>query len=1194
MIRADFSSMNPISKHRLVACTALVLILSLQPGLAQRDDRGCAPVPGERPGACAYGNTGSVASPALPPDAQRDPAGDLGDLGFSISVDAAPAAPPRTIAGPPPPPDWPQAVVDHDLDRLDLQVSVDGLGARPVLNVSTADMRSRYRAGQAIGFRTASNYPGWIARAEVIVTDPDRPGHPIAVLPARPNGLTEWVMPADGPQELLYVLRVHDRSGRYDETAPLPLTRASAPLEGPELTGPIIAAGEGEDRTARRTIPVRGAVVTVSGQDLPAGARLTVLGEAVTPDADRRFVLQRILPPGEHDLDIAMGSQSQTHRVTVPQRELFATGIAEITLGRDSATDGSWRYGRVAGFVQGVLADGTKLTGSVDTRDTELRDMFRHGTRRFPDQVLRQIEDRDVWVATGDDSTVEDLAPTSGRLFLRLENDRGHALWGDFRPEGDLDRMVRSDRTLYGASAGWQSPETAADGSPRGRISAYAASTARLSQRDVFRGTGGSTYFLSHRDIESGTETLLVELRDRVSNTIVSSRRLVEGRDYRIDYVQGVVILNAPLSPSASGPGLVGDGTLGDRIVNLVAQYDYVPANGVGAGDSHGARAETWVTPHLRFGATLAQEAAGGADNRLGGADLLWKRNEDSWLSAEIAESEGPGFGQTLSLTGGLDLDPASPTAGAKGLRARGTHVEGRLDLAEIGGAGHVSAFWDRRDAGFTAPDWNVTVGQRSAGLDGQVGIGPATALTFGATRFRDDAGKRDDRARIGIDHRLSRHWQIEAELAHRDRANPGSLVVGENGRGTDAAARLTWHRDDDLSAWIFGQASLSRSGDMRRDDRVGVGAEAAVSDRLRALAEVSQGTQGAAGQAQLTWAASAAGSYTLGWREDPTQVDNLASGERRGLTFGAQRQINRAWTYTTETIRSGIASRRSLASTHGVSYTPDERWRHDAGLITGRVLEPDGTTMRRSGLSLGTQFSNGEDQAAKLRGEWRRERSDDPLRLAARQSWMVTGEFTWRTGDDWRLVGALDAVISRGEDELRDGRYVEAMLGYAYRPIDSDRLNALLSYTYLEDLPGADQVNIDGETDGPRQRSHILNAAFSYDLDQRWTLGGKYGFRTRRQADRDRSDQVTSTAHLAVLRADYRIVHLWDAMAELRVLHAPRASMTEYGALLAVYREIGPNARIGIGYAWGGVSDDLRGVEPAKRGVFVNLIGKF
>ena len=1189
---------NMTTKPGLVTCSALVLTLALAAGQAGAEGRfhGCALIDGELPDDCAHDNAGAVIMRQPPANAGHEPAGDLGDLGFSISIDAGPDAPRKPVAGHMPAPDRLRAM-DRDLDRLGLRVSVDGLGARPMLNVSTGDMRSSYRAGEQMQFRSFSNYPGWIARAEVIVTDPDRRGRPVAVLPIAPNGQAGWTMPGHGPERLEYVLRVYDRQGRFDETAPLPLNRgigAETTQAQPDWTGPIVAAGEAEDRTARRSIPVRGAVVTVSGQDLPPDANLSVLGERVIPDLRRHFVLQRILPPREHDVTIAVGEQSQTRSVTVPHREFFATGIAEVTLGRDNVNDETWRHGRVAGFMQGVLADGTRITASVDTRDSELRDMFRHFTRRYPDQVLRQIEDREVWVTTGDDSSTEDLAPTSGRFHIRVENDQSHVMWGDFRPEGDLDRMVRSDRTLYGASAAWRSDQVAADGSPRHAISGYAASTDRLTQRDVFRGTGGSAYFLSHRDIESGTETLLVEVRDPVSNSIISSRRLVEGRDYRIDYVQGVIILNAPLSPSADGPGLVRDSAIGDYIVNLVAQYDYVPASGAESSDSYGARAETWVTPHLRFGATLAQEGAGGADNRLTGADLLWKRSQDSYFSAELAESEGPGFGQRLSLTGGLDLDPEVPSAGVEGLRAKGMRVEGRLDLAEIGAEGHILAYADRRDRGFSSPDWNVTVGQRSEGLDARVAIGAGTVLTFGADRFRDDDGKRDNRARVGLDRMLSSRWQIEAEVARRDRTHPTSTVEGENGKSTDAAARLTWHRDENLSLWLFGQANLSHRGDLLKDNRVGVGAEAAITRSLRGLAEISEGTQGFAGHAQLAWQRDAGTAYTLGWREDPTRIDSLGSGERRGLTMGAQRQINDDWAYTSEVLRSGVSSRRSLASTYGVSYTPDQRWRHDLGFVTGRTREQDGSAIRRHGLSLGTAFSDGEERSGRLRGEWRRERSDDPARFDERKTWLLTGDFSYRTTDDWRLVGELDTVISRAEDDYRDGRYIEARLGYAYRPVDNDRLNALFSYTYLEDLPGADQVNFDGDTDGPRQRSHILNAALNYDLNQRFTLGAKYGYRVRKQAERDSSEFTSSTAHLGVLRLDYRIVHRWDVLAELRAFHAPRASMTEYGALLGAYREITPHARLGAGFLWGAVSDDLRKVEPAKRGLFVNLIGKF
>ena len=213
--------------------------------------------------------------------------------------------------------------------------------------------------------------------------------------------------------------------------------------------------------------------------------------------------------------------------------------------------DETWKRGRVAGFADGVLANGTRITAMVDTREDELKDLFRDFGRKNPDQVLRGIEDEDVWVTTGDDSTSAELAPTSGKLYLKVERDNNFLVWGDFKPVSDLDRVVRTDRTLYGLMGNWQTTETMPNGEARLKFTGYASQPDSLVQRDIFRGTGGSSYFLSRRDIQSGTETLIVEIRDPVSGRVVESRRLTEGRDYRIDYLQGVVILNAPLSPSA-------------------------------------------------------------------------------------------------------------------------------------------------------------------------------------------------------------------------------------------------------------------------------------------------------------------------------------------------------------------------------------------------------------------------------------------------------------------------------------------------------------------------------------------------------------------------------------------------------------------------------------------------------------------
>jgi len=85
-----------------------------------------------------------------------------------------------------------------------------------------------------------------------------------------------------------------------------------------------------------------------------------------------------------------------------------------------------------------------------------------------------------------------------------------------------------------------------------------------------------------------------------------------------------------------------------------------------------------------------------------------------------------------------------------------------------------------------------------------------------------------------------------------------------------------------------------------------------------------------------------------------------------------------------------------------------------------------------------------------------------------------------------------------------------------------------------------------------------------------------------------------TSQAHLGVLRADYHIVHNWDVMGEVRALHTPASKATEFSTLVGVYRLFGDNFRVGGGYLWGKVSDDLRTIDSPDRGFFVNVTTQF
>lgn len=1178
---------------QLAGGTTLALLLGS--GAVLAETQGCALVNGVLPEGCFQANEGQVVAREVGANTEDDGTSALGGLGFSIAIDpVSPGGPRQTIAG-----ETLTYADTRDVDRtfedLGIQMTYDGLGAKPALNVSTADMRRSYVAGEAVTFRAYSNYPAWIAKAEVRIKDQDGK---VTVVPIQPNGMAAWDMPTDGDADMTYTLRVYDSAGRYDETAALPLRRTAKRMADPDLDGAIVAAGEGEDRTARRRIPVRGGAVTVTGLDVPAGTRITVMGEEVILDVRRGFVVQRILPPGDHGVQIAVGQQSQTRDVTIPAKEMFATGIVDITLGRDRVTDEDWKRGRVAGFVDGVLADGTRITAMVDTREDELKDLFRDFGRKHPDQVLRGIEADEVWVTTGDDSTSEELAPTSGKLYAKVERNGSFLMWGDFKPVEDLDRVVRSDRALYGFMGSLRTAETMPNGEARFRFTGYGAQPDSLVQRDVLRGTGGSSYFLSRRDIQVGSETLIVEIRDPVSGRVVSSQRLVEGRDYRIDHVQGVVILTAPLSPSAGAGGLVTDRPLGDYDVNLVAQYEYVPTTGDVSGISAGGRAEVWVTDGIRLGLSGATETTGIADSTLLGADLRIQHSESTWLQFEVAQSEGPGFGSTLSLNGGLEIDPATPSAGVVGAPATGVRVEGWVDLADFGGTGFVSGYYDDREAGFSSPDLDIATAQTAYGIDGEVEVTDRVTLTFGGDRFTDAALKERSDARLGLGYTINDQLTFEIEALQTDRTTPGSTLAEDNGTRTDLGAKLTWARDADLSLWVFGQTTLRHAGGLGRNDRLGFGVETRLTDALTFTGEVSDGNLGQAARAELAWAPNADTSYTFGYRLDPLRLHDSSTvgGTDKGtLVFGVQSRVNDQWSYVTEHSYSAFGTQPALTTTYGVSYTPSETWRYDLGVLSGENTEADGTTVDRKGLSFSLRYSGGDDTSGGLRGEIRVEDSNNPARVQDRQTLLLSGFYERQTSDDWRLIGSFDAIFADADtDNLRDGTYVEAQLGYAYRPVDNDRLNALVSYTYLYDLPGADQVNVDGNANGPKQRSHILNMALSYDLNQQFTLGAKYGFRLREEAPRGTDSFVTSTAHLGVLRLDYHVVHNWDIMGEVRAMAYPKTDTKDFGALLGVYRDFGDNLRLGGGYAWGGVSDDLRSIETDKEGIFINLIGKF
>jgi len=275
------------------------------------------------------------------------------------------------------------------------------------------------------------------------------------------------------------------------------------------------------------------------------------------------------------------------------------------------------------------------------------------------------------------------------------------------------------------------------------------------------------------------------------------------------------------------------------------------------------------------------------------------------------------------------------------------------------------------------------------------------------------------------------------------------------------------------------------------------------------------------------------------------------------------------------------------------VTYTPQQALTLSGSMETGRIRDAESGDFDRFALSFGAAYTPSDDLSIRGRLEYRTEDGDGTTR--DRDTFGLTAGYANQVADDWRLLADLDAFVSdSAEGAFRDGEYVRASLGYAYRPIDNERLNVLLSYTALRDLPGEDQVNGNGDDDGPLQRSQILSVAANYDLNRYLTLGGKLGYRMGEVAPRGTEDFTSSTATLAAVRLDWHVVNKWDILGEGRVLYTEESETLERGALVGVYRHMTDSVKLGVGYEWGDVSDDAADIEYDSQGLFLNIVGKF
>jgi len=280
-------------------------------------------------------------------------------------------------------------------------------------------------------------------------------------------------------------------------------------------------------------------------------------------------------------------------------------------LGNDGDT--AFTDGQTAFYAKGRVLGGWLLTLAYDS-----------GKRSDDASLLSVIDPDQYYSLYGDASSVGYDAPSSKKIYLRLETDQFYAMFGDFEMGFGDTQLARFNRTMTGVKV-----ESA------GRtltFSAFAAETAQRNVRDEIAGIGLSgPYQLSNASIIVNTDQIRIEVRDRYrSEKVVSVRALSRHIDYEINYAAASITFREPiLSKDADF-----------NPIYIVADYE---THGVAEKEltAGGRVTASLFEDRVKLGATIVSRREDGALEQLGAVDAVVRLDDTSSLRLEAASSTG-------------------------------------------------------------------------------------------------------------------------------------------------------------------------------------------------------------------------------------------------------------------------------------------------------------------------------------------------------------------------------------------------------------------------------------------------------------------------------------------------------------------------------------------------------------------------
>lgn len=932
-------------------------------------------------------------------------------------------------------------------------------------------------------------------------------------------------------------------------------------------------------------------IYTVKGKT-DMSHRVEINDQEIKVDKEGHFSERLTLKPGENIIQVRTtdrGGFVTTIERTVTVNEApyffmaFADGkVSQLSRKGHLARTGNnnekevLSEGRLAYYFKGWVQGKYLVTSAFDSDQGKVDTLFSDLNYSQTERLLSNLDPETLYPVYGDESHLINDVTSRGKFYLAVESDTLQAKLGNFPLQWQETELANYQRTLYGLHTRYRSADSTELNNANTEAELFVSDVNQIHIRDEIQTTGGSLYYLSHAQVINGSEQITLVVRDRETGLLLSRTPQTRSKDYSIDYDQGRLLFNRPLSNLSSDGRLTDSGLLDGNLQTLQVDYEYQADNFNQKGG--GLRASQQLG-NLRLGGTYLQDDPGTGRYTLQGLDAELDLSRNSRLSIELASSEGVDGYNYQSEDGGLTFrqqrtnqnvtpilsnNPNQPLSTLNALLESPQSLEksgnawkfsGELDMGawlENPDRYKATFYLKQLDEGFIANGTFLEQGHQKAGLSINAKLTEQDQL-----RGRVDLDNSFDIK--GYNSLFNLQWMrrlksvtITSELQ--------SLSTPTRDQ-SEAVIKIEKSWNDTITTSAEQQMTISGEA----NDQTHVGAQIQISKHIALEGKVGAGDRGEAAQVGVNYDDGQRRVYLT---ERATQDSN--NRQAQSTIVGSESKLGSGKVYTehqweqtknadsrTNRTLSVVGSQQSWDVHKGLNFT-----------VLGEIgdIQAQSGNSKRYVAGSGLSYQQAQSWKVSTYLEWRLERGS-----IARSQWLSKNAIEIKLDPDYTLLGKFNMSLTTDDKQQKiEAAFEERSIGLAYRPTTFDAFNALGRYSYIKDQrpfglnPGED-----------RTQMNVVSLDFRFDITQKLTWTEKLSGRIKNKTIAN-LPTVTTRTTLMIHRLDYKLPKALGIGSEYRILANDLMQDQRSGWLSELTWQANKQARLGLGYNFTDFSDNL------------------